>query len=92
MKTATATNPTITSGMLIKKIDPHHVWESSQPPTIGPSGIPTAVEVTQMFDAGTLGCVGEDRRQHRHRQRNHQCSADAKDAVRAAISMAALPE
>src|ERR1700739_2337591 len=51
MKAATAANPTITSGTLIKKVHPPHACESSQPPTIGPRGIPIAVDVTQMLSA-----------------------------------------
>src|ERR1700694_727340 len=51
MKAATAASPTTTNGTLIKKIEPHHAWDSSQPPRMGPSGRPTAVEVTQIVSA-----------------------------------------
>ncbi len=31
------------SGTLIRKIEPHQKWLSSRPPSIGPSGMPTAI-------------------------------------------------
>jgi hypothetical protein len=40
-----------TSGALIRKTEPHQKVSSSQPPTSGPSGMPSALAVTQTVSA-----------------------------------------
>ena len=80
--TAPRARPTAISGTLIRNTEPHAKWSSSQPPRIGPSGMPSALAITQTAIAFARAPPAEHDGQHGQRQRHQERRADAEHDAR----------